>query len=71
MMATDQNGEVLQANLRQHADGTWGVNVRFGVFNVTVKRRYYYRTLAEATAADVSDENWVAMGVYMHNVGNL
>ncbi len=43
-------------NLRKEPDGTWGVNVWFGMYTPTNLRRYYYSTRAEAAKADISDE---------------
>ena len=56
MTAKDQNGNMIRANVREEADGTWGANVWFGHNPATTLRRYFYETRDQARQADISDE---------------
>lgn len=61
MKHVDRNGEVLSPDIRQNANGQWGVTLWLdhpdGVG--TSVRRHYYSTCAEALAADIDDRHYL------------
>lgn len=58
MAIHDQNGNPVTRSVRRELDGTWGANVWFGGLYgfATNLQRNYYRTRAQALAADISND---------------